>query len=69
MDEKINSGGDLPICYIRLNKAEHLLGSLGNLDKYTIVDLEQPKELQDFAGLWRDFIYTDGLSGNGKIGL
>jgi len=36
---------DLPIGDIRLDEAEHLLGSLRNPHKYTVVDLQQTEEL------------------------
>lgn len=34
------------------------MGCFGHLDKYTIVDLEEAKQLKDLAGLRRDFVDT-----------
>ena len=34
---------------IGLNETEHLLSSLSDLDKDTVVDLEQTEKLEDFA--------------------
>lgn len=41
----------LPICNVRLNPAQHVNGSLVNLEEDTIEDLPQTQELQDLAGL------------------
>ena len=48
-----------PIGNIGLNETEHLLGGLGHLDEHTIVDLEETKELENFAGLGRNVVDTD----------
>ena len=47
-----------PICDVGLNQTEHLLSRLRDLDKDTVVDLEQTEELQDFTGLGCDFVDT-----------
>jgi hypothetical protein len=49
---------DAPVGNVGLNETEHLLRRLGRLDEYTVVDLEQAKELEDFTGLRRDLIDT-----------
>jgi hypothetical protein len=46
----------VPICDVRLNKTEHLLGSPCHLDKHAVVDLEQTEELQNLAGFGCDFV-------------
>ena len=48
-----------PVSNVGLNKTEHLLGGLGHLDEHTIVDLEETKELENFAGLGRNVVDTD----------
>ena len=48
-----------PVSDVGLNKTEHLLGGLGHLDEHTIVDLEETKELENFAGLGRNVVDTD----------
>ena len=35
-----------------------MLGSLGDLDEDTVVDLEETEELEDFAGLGGDVVDT-----------
>ena len=49
---------DAPVGDVGLNKTEHLLGRLRDLNKHTVVDLEEAEELKDFAGLWRDLVNT-----------
>lgn len=36
---------DLPVCNIRLNQPEHLLGGFGDLDENTVVDLKETEKL------------------------
>lgn len=48
----------LAVCDIRLDQTKHLLGSPGDLDENTIVDLEQTEELEDFAGFGRNLVDT-----------
>ena len=40
-----------PVSDIGLDKSEHLLSGLGDLNKDTVVDLEKAEELEDFTGL------------------
>lgn len=47
-----------PVCDVWLDETEHLLSGPGDLDKYTVVDLEKTKELKDFAGLGSDVVDT-----------
>jgi hypothetical protein len=49
---------DEPIGDVRLDETEHLLGSLGSLDEYTVVDLEQTEQLEDLARLGCNFVDT-----------
>ena len=42
----------------RLDDLDHLLGSLGDADEDTVVDLEETEELEDLAGLGRDLVDT-----------
>lgn len=48
----------LAVCDVRLNEAEHLLGSTGDLDEDTVVDLEETEELHDLAGLGCNLVDT-----------
>jgi len=45
------TNANLPICNIWLDPAQHVNGSLVNLEEDTIEDLPQPQKLQDLAGL------------------
>ena len=47
-----------PVSDVRLNQAEHLLGSFGDLNEDTIVDLQKAEELQDLAGLGGNLVDT-----------
>jgi hypothetical protein len=57
-DQKKKIVRDVPVCDIRFNKTEHLLSCPCNLDENTIVDLEEAKELEDFARFGCNFIDT-----------
>lgn len=48
----------IPVCNVGFDEAQHLLCCPGDLDEDTVVDLQETKELQDFAGLRGDFIDT-----------
>ena len=48
-----------PVSDIGLDKSEHLLSGLGDLNKDTVVDLEKTEELKNFAGLRRDVVDTE----------
>jgi hypothetical protein len=41
-----------------LDNLQHLKGSLGHANEYTIVDLEKTEKLEDLAGLWCDLVDT-----------
>lgn len=43
---------------VRVDDGEHLLGSLGQTDEGTVVDLDQTEELHDLARLRRDVVDT-----------
>jgi hypothetical protein len=63
------TGWNIPVGDIGLDQTKHLLSRPGSLDKDTIVDLQQTKELQNLAGLRRNFIDTFNRlvnAGNGK---
>ena len=47
---------------VGLDETEHLLGGPGDLDKDTVVDLQEAEELQDFAGLGGDLVDTESHS-------
>ena len=49
---------DAPVGDVGLNKTEHLLGRLRDLNKHAVVDLEEAEELEDFAGLGSDLVDT-----------
>ena len=49
---------NIPISDVRLNQSEHLLRCFRDANEYTVVDLEETKELQDFAGFWSDLVDT-----------
>ena len=49
---------DAPVGDVGLNKTEHLLGRLRDLNKHTVVDLEEAEELEDFTGLGGDVVDT-----------
>lgn len=61
-----NNGNDKPVSDIGLDKTEHLLGGLGNLDEDAVVNLEETEELEDFAGLGGDLIDTGRTQTNKK---
>lgn len=42
-----------------LDDLEHLSDSLGDLDKYTVVDLEETEKLEDLAGLGGHLVDTE----------
>ncbi len=47
-----------PVCDVWLDETEHLLSGPGDLDKYTVVDLEETEELEDLAGLGGNLVDT-----------
>jgi hypothetical protein len=50
---------NLAVGDVWLNKLEHLLGSLGDSDKDTVVDLEETEELEDLLWLGGNLGDTD----------
>ena len=50
---------DVPVSNIGLNQTEHLLSRLRGLNEHTVVNLEEAKELENFAGLGRNVVDTD----------
>ena len=44
---------------IRVDDRQHLLGSLGQLDENTIIDLEESKKLKDFSRFGSNLVDTD----------
>lgn len=57
-DRLILEGRRSPIRHIGFYQPQHLLRSFRHLDKDTVVDLEETKELQDFAWFGRNLIDT-----------
>lgn len=53
---------------VGINDAEHVDGSLGELDKDTVVDLVQAQELQNLAGLGAELVDTLDADDKGKLG-
>jgi hypothetical protein len=49
--------------------AEHVDGGLVELDEDAVVDLTQPKELEDLADLGRDLVDTADAHHEGQLGL
>lgn len=49
---------DEPVGDVGLDHEEHLRGSLGDLDKDSVVDLEETEELEDLAGLGGNVVDT-----------
>jgi len=42
----------ITISNIRFNEGQHLLGSFGKSNKYTVVNLSQSQKSKNFSGLW-----------------
>jgi len=57
-EKEREKGENLPVGDVGLNTEKHLRGSLGNLDKDTVVDLEETEKLQDLAGLGGNVVDT-----------
>ena len=58
---------DLPIGDKRLDEFKHLFSGLVDLDEYTVVDLQKPKELQDFPGFGSNLVDTARREGLGEL--
>ena len=55
---------------VGVDNGQHLLGSLGQADESTAVDLEQTEELQNLAGLGSDLVDTvKEIRGNSSNGV
>jgi len=53
---------NIPIGDIGLDESQHLFGCFGHLDEYTVVDLEETKELEDLFRLGCEVVDTkDGV--------
>lgn len=46
---------------VGVDNSQHLLGSLGQADEGTAVDLQQTEQLEDLAGLGSDLVDTMGV--------
>lgn len=53
---------DLSVGDVWADKVEHLLGSLGDSDEDTVVDLEETEKLEDLLGLGGDLGDTGQVS-------
>jgi hypothetical protein len=54
---------------VGVDDGEHFLGSLGELDEDTVVDLQKAQELEDLAGLGCDLVDTLDADDEGELGL
>ena len=54
---------------VGVDDGQHLLGSLGETDEGTRVDLEQTQELEDLAGLGGDLVDTLDTDNEDQLGL
>jgi len=54
---------------VRLDELEHLGGGLGVADKDAVVDLEEPEQLEDLAGLGRNLVDTADADDEEDLGL
>jgi len=54
---------------VGVDDCEHLLSGLGQLDEDTAVDLEEPKELEDLAGLGSNLVDTLDSDDEDQLGL
>lgn len=61
--------GGLSVGHVGLDQLQHLLGGLGQLDKDTVVDLDQSEELEDLPGLGGDVVDTTQTDDEGDLGL
>ena len=58
-----------PVSDIGLDKSEHLLSGLGDLNKDTVVDLEKAEELEGLALLGVDLVDTLDADDEDEAGL
>lgn len=56
----------VPVGDVWLDETKHLLSGLGDLDEYTVVDLEEAEELEDLAGLGGNLVDTRSCSARCK---
>jgi hypothetical protein len=54
---------------VGVDDGQHLLGSLGETDEGTAVDLEQTEQLEDLAGLRSDLVDTLDTDNEDQLGL
>jgi hypothetical protein len=54
---------------VGVDDGQHLLGSLGETDEGTAVDLEQTEQLEDLAGLGSDLVDTLDTDNEDQLGL
>jgi hypothetical protein len=54
---------------VGVDDGQHLLGSLGQADEATAVDLEQTEQLEDLAGLGGDLVDTLDTDNEDQLGL
>jgi hypothetical protein len=69
--EKLTDGLQVGVTVgdVRVDDGQHLLGSLGETDEGTRVDLEQTQELEDLAGLGGDLVDTLDTDNEDQLGL
>ncbi|GBE63065.1 Rpl7bp, putative [Babesia ovata] len=61
--------GGVTVGDVRVNELEHLHGGLVQLDEDTVVQLEQPEELEDEAGLGGDLVNTLDAHNKDHLGV
>lgn len=59
----------LTVGNVGLDKLEHLLGGVGELDKGSVVDLTETEELHNLAGLGAELVDTLDTDDKGELGL
>lgn len=69
--EKLADGLEVGVTVgnVGVDNGQHLLGSLGELDEGTRVDLEQTQKLEDLAGLGGDLVDTLDADDEDQLGL
>jgi len=69
--EKLTDGLQVGVTVgnVGVDDGQHLLGSLGETDEGTRVDLEQTQELEDLAGLGGDLVDTLDTDNEDQLGL
>ena len=69
--EKLTDGLEVGVTVgdVGVDNGQHLLGSLGQADESTAVDLEQTEQLEDLAGLRSDLVDTLDTDNEDQLGL